>query len=97
MKQSDIKHVTEKLFNVLQDVEVKVALDALSRVTKEFERAQREVTRGDKNRTLEKSLWIGTSQWHSSDDACFRRRGARGVGKQRRVINLCRPSARAAR
>jgi hypothetical protein len=56
MKQSDIKHVTEKLFNVLQDVEVKVALDALSRVTKEFERAQREETRGDKNRTLEKSL-----------------------------------------
>jgi hypothetical protein len=43
MKQStDIKHVTEKLFNVLLDVEVPIALEALARVSVEFRRAQDE-------------------------------------------------------
>jgi hypothetical protein len=43
MKQSDnIKHVTEKLFDVLMDVDVEVVLAALAVVMKEFVRAKNE-------------------------------------------------------
>lgn len=42
MKQSDVKHVSDRLFDVLLDVEVGVALQALNRVIKEFERAKDE-------------------------------------------------------
>jgi hypothetical protein len=37
-----VARVVNKLFDVLQEVEVKVALDALARVTKEFQQAQNE-------------------------------------------------------
>jgi hypothetical protein len=59
MKQSgEIKHVTDRLFDALQDVEVEIALGALARVTEEFSRAAKDEI------GIQKSLGTPYDNWH---------------------------------